>query len=409
LRQRSIVAVPAALRIVGKRMKFAGALKKFKLVVAGGLARLLASFGTVIVSLVIVRIQSPALWGQVVAYVILIDLGFSIVGWGATPYLVREFSLFPKNRIAAWSRATASRSLLLVALLLFIALFPAAGTLRLTLIVWAVARFIYQSFEPVVQFDRPFVFSLLVELGAICVILVPALLLRGQLTVQIVVALFALGMVLRALASAWRFRSTIRWAQPSRQFFLDAWPFLLLMFSAMLQQRADLYNVALFLNHGDVGTYQVFSSLLLFCHFLASMLLSPFAKNIFRLPERTFVKLERRFMSSGTVLSGLSIAAVYGVVHYLYRLDVPTGMYLWGYFYILIYYLYALRNYAFGKAGKQVQVSLFTLAGSVANLSLGALMTPRFGLEGALAAATLSQCLVLSLYHLRRVGTHAAN
>src|SRR5262245_47851177 len=94
--------------------------KKTKLVVTGGLFRLLASFGGVLISFAAIRLQSPALWGEVVTYAIMMDLAFSVVGWGAGPYLLREFSLAPKNKVEAWSRATASRSMLLAGWLLWI-------------------------------------------------------------------------------------------------------------------------------------------------------------------------------------------------------------------------------------------------------------------------------------------------
>src|SRR5882757_8011385 len=99
-------------------------LKKLQLIFISAASRMAISFGSVLISLVVIHTQSPKLWGAVVYYLILIDFAFSVIGWGATPYLVRDFSLRPKNMTPIWSQSVTSRIPLLLAFVIIIGFLP---------------------------------------------------------------------------------------------------------------------------------------------------------------------------------------------------------------------------------------------------------------------------------------------
>ncbi len=378
-------------------------IKRIKIIASGGASRLLISLSNVLISFIIIRFYSATVWGEFVSYIILLDVGFSLVGWGATPYLVREFSLHPKKMRDDWSEATIARSGLLLILTLVIFLLPLTLLIKLSLILWAICRFIYQSFDSIVLVERNFIFSLTVEVLAIAIVVLPAIFIYSQLHVENLLLLFSLSMGLRALFYFIYLRKWVSVSSFKLVYFKKAFPFLLLTFSAMLQQRTDLFCVAYFLDDDSTAVYQIFINFLIFGQFLSALLLSPFAKNIFRLSRISFNKLERNFMLIGLPLSLISIGGIYIIITYFYKFELPVKMYMMGYGYILMSYLYLLRNYELGKLYRQTEVAIYSFITSGVNLLLSIALTPAFGIEGALLAGLLAQVFLVALYQRNHV------
>ncbi len=384
------------------------AQRLWTIIVNGG-SRVISSLSTSVVSLVIIQTQSKEVWGSAVQWVLIFDLAFSIISWGSNPYLLREFSLDPKNISKQWSASLVARLPLLATFMLALILVPSSPTLKLSMMVWALARFIYHLYEPLLLYHRNFVFSLVLEVTSLLVILTPLFVLQTQVTGEIVIGLIAGGMVWKALiTSAWVLgiekmaKPAWAWGRPATEFLVASFPFLVLTFSAILQQRMDLYIVVYYLGDRETAEYQVFINWLIFCQFLSTLILSPFAKNIFRIREKVLRKLERRFMVAGVFLSMVSILGVYIVIVLLYRFDISPWHYAMGYAYILVHYFYALRNFELGKMRKQATVAVYSFITGGFNLLLSIALTPTLGTTGALIAATLSQFFLLALYHLRK-------
>ncbi len=378
-------------------------------IVVNGASRVISSLSTSVVSLVIIQTQSKEVWGSAVQWVLIFDLAFSVISWGSNPYLLREFSLDPKSISQEWSASLVARLPLLATFVVVLILVPSSPVLKISMMVWALARYIYQLYDPLLLYHRNFTFSLVLELTSLLVTLIPLFVLQEQITGEVVVALIAGGMVWKAIiTSAWVLwikkivEPVFAWGPRAGGFLAASFPFLLLTLSAMLQQRMDLYVVAYYLGDRETAEYQVLINWLIFCQFLSTLLLNPFAKNIFRVPGNVLRKLERRFMMAGFFLDMMSVLGVYIVILLLYRFDLPPRHYALGYVYILVHYFYALRNFELGKMRKQNTVAVYSFMTSGFNLLLSLSLTPTLGTTGALIAATLSQFFLLGLYHLRK-------
>ncbi len=373
----------------------------------GGAARLLAALSSVTISVIIVRTQSPGLWGEVVPFMLLLEFGFSVIGWGALPYLVQEFSLHPNFMKSQWTRSSFSRSWLLVLFLVIILFLEFTATIKIYLIIWAAGRYIYQSFEPIAQVERNFLFSIIMEVSALCITIIPVLIMKSPVTATLVVSFFAASMLWRAMISLIYFRKWISFSSPGLLYFREAFPFFLLTLSGMLQQRTDLYCVTYFLNDKETAVYQVYFNFLIFSQFLGSLLLSPFAKNIFRLRPPSLRKLEKKFILAGVLLSLASVVAIFIMIRFFYHFELSRVMYGLGYFYILMFYMYLLRNYEMGKSYQQSTVAGYGFLGSLLNLVLCVFLIPRFGMEGALLAGSAAQFFIVILYYRKKAPVNA--
>jgi O-antigen/teichoic acid export membrane protein len=61
-----------------------------------------------------------------------------------------------------------------------------------------------------------------------------------------------------------------------------------------------------------------------------------------------------------------------------------------------------MKNYEMGKAYKQTQVAILSIAALALNITLSFLLVPSLSIEGALLAALLSQ-IFLSIFYYRSV------
>lgn len=377
-------------------------LKRIKFISFGGAAQVLTSHGGVLISLAVIRTHSTLMWGEFVYYLLFIDFGFSFVSWGSTHYLMREFSLHPERINHDLGKSLASRSLLLVAFIGVLFLMPFPLHVASGLAIWVFARFIYQSFEPLAQNERHFLLSFFTEVVAVIIILIPVL--RSEtVNVEMLVILFALSMSFRAAVFAFYYRHRISLSAPGFQFFKDAFPFLLLTFSAMIQQRMDLYCVALYLDKQEIAAYQVLTNFLIFCLFASNLLLYPYTKNIFRLPIKSFQKLESQFMKAGVWLSALAIFSVFILIRFVYAFHFSWLIYTMSYFYVLLFYQYILRNYEMRKSSQIISISVYAILTAIVKLILGLMFIPPWGINGALFSALMAQIVLVILYHKGKI------
>jgi glycosyltransferase involved in cell wall biosynthesis/O-antigen/teichoic acid export membrane protein len=363
---------------------------RLTIIALGGFSRLFNSFSNVIISFFIIRIQSGELWGELVSYMLILDFGFSIISWGATPYLVREFSLHPQAMKTDWSEVTSSRTLLLILFNVVLIFVPIKSSIRPYLMAWSVVRFLFQSLEPIMLTNRHFALSLLADVISVLSIVTLAFVV-DKVTLEALLLCLCATMAFKATLFLFVYRNAISIVPVKISFFKQAFPFLLLSFSAMLQQRIDLYCVAYLLSKQETAIYQVFINFLIFAQFAASLLLSPYTKNIFRLTDSSFRRLEIKFMKLGLLLSLLSILCIFIIIKSLYHFDLSMWMYVMGYFYILMYYQYQLRNYKMGKLNKQMDVIAFAALCTALSFLVSFLAIPRFGIEGALGASLIAQ------------------
>lgn len=314
--------------------------------------------------------------------------------------------MHPQRMKEDLGRSITARSPLLVIFAIVILFMPIPLSFKGWLLIWAFARFVYHSFEPLAQIERHFLFTLLLEGCSIAIIVLPVLM-AGTVTLEKLVILYTISMTMRAFAFALFYRNRVIISFTGLQFLKDSFPFLLLTFSAMLQQRMDLYSVAYFLGEEDTAVYQVYINFLIFCQFASGLLLSPYAKNIFRLPARSFLKLERQFMMAGFVFSFAGIVIVWIAVTGIYHFELSLRMYIMGYLYILMFYLYLLRNYELGKLYKQTLAAKYAFLSSFVCLGFSVFLTPRYGVEGALLAVLLAQVLLVLLYQKDQILSYA--
>ena len=375
--------------------------QRLVLVIANSANILLVPVVNIAVSLLVIRLASAELWGAFVSILIWINLANHIIHWGSKEYLLREFSRRPGSIGEAWQSNLLSRAGLYALFVLAVLLFPIPPLHKLLVILWGGGAMLFQSCESLVLYRRKFSAALLLEMSTILLMVGIILLRQDDLSIELLMLLFASAYLLKFAGLAYLFRRDIFAGlagtfQPA--FFRIALPFFLLGFTGMLQSRTDLYCVAYFLDHEKVGQYQVFINMLIYIQVFASMILQPFLKNIYRLGSGVLKRISLRLFGLGAAITLPALGGIYLLLNQVYGFPVGAAFLFWGGLFVLPIYYYLPQIYLLYKLDLQSKVLYINLLGIMANLLLNVCLIPGFGLLGAIAASALSQWLMLLAY-----------
>jgi len=354
----------------------------------------------IVVSSLVIRLNSSALWGGFVEMMVVLHLLTHIAGWGNKEYLLREFSRHPTQIREAWQNSLVSRLLFYSLLSVIILLIPNGSVWA---ILWGLGIVLTQSFDVLIIYRKDFIFVIITELATIGLLTLSIITQGSNLSVAALTTLFALVTLLKAVIFFWRFRSVLF---PFRlhvdlSYFRLAGPFFVLGFSGILASRVDLYTVSMLLNEQNVAEYQVFINLMLYLQALSAYILLPYIKNLYRLPDASISKIAYRLFAMGIVILIPAIVGAYGLLIALYDIHYSAHFMLLGGLFVLPIYGYIPLIHRLYKNDATRVVLISNLVGAGANFILNLLLLGVLGITGALLASALVQWGMLVYYHNR--------
>lgn len=368
--------------------------------VLNGAVHLLPPIVNLLASFLVIHFGSEAIWGTFVIPMIYAGLALHILSWGNREFLLRAFARYPKESGIMFRQNLVTRgSLLFIALpAVLLAGLPMEATSFLLL--WIFAGFFRQSFDVVIVYRKDFGLALFFELLAAALLIGGLLLYRAALTPLLILKLFALAQVVKCLGvGIWYGPGWLPGTYPRIQFryFYVALPFFLLGFAGMLLSRTDLYCVAWFMDEAAVGRYQVLVNMFVYLQATAAFALLPFAKNLYRLPDRSIWKLSRRMVPLGLLVGAVGLPLVALVVGQVFGLDFDWTYYAVALAFLLPVFAYSPIIYLLYKHNQQQKVLLANAGGILLNFGLNLVLIPRMELLGALVATTAAQILTMAL------------
>ena len=172
-----------------------------------------------------------------------------------------------------------------------------------------------------------------------------------------------------------------------RDFFRESFPFFLLTLSSLAASRADLYLLSLWEDAQALAQYQIITNFIQYAHLLATAIMLPFLKNIFRLQFASIQQLEKRFTGLGVILGMMLTGGIYVITTFLYQFEMSYIVITLIYLNIVVFYFYFLRipaGFSFNKMWSVIFV--MSLMGGI-NLFLGILIIPTLGMIGGLLSS----------------------
>ncbi len=346
----------------------------------------------ILLSLTVVRLYSEAYWGTYVQYFLIVQLVGALINLGSKDYLVRTFSRHPE-RIAKVLQASIFARLslaLLVVILLY--LVPFGKLDSGILIAWILAQLSWQFFEALNIYLRLFWQTAVVELSLILVLI--GLVLLDTFSIQSFLWLIVASELIKGLIYWGLNRQflTFQWVLFSdiRQFFRAVFPFLLLVIAGALASRGELYLLAIQLKESILGQYQVLSNFVQSSHLLASAVLLPFLKNLYRIKAEVLMKLEKQFLLLGLFTTPILTLAIFVVLCYGYGFNFSWQVYLLIGALIFLYCFQVIRIQILFRQDQVHRVTLILILMGVVKVVVGWWLIGQWGISGALTAAGLA-------------------
>ncbi|UTW63421.1 hypothetical protein KFE98_04475 [bacterium SCSIO 12741] len=344
----------------------------------------------ILASLLVVRLVSPELWGSIVPYLVGMELLFIGLNWGSRHYLMREFSLSPATINQEWGKSLVARSLFLLPVAAIAFFLPVGWDLIKPLLFWMVARFVYHSFEALIQYHRKYLYSLVTE-GIGMVILIGGIwFFRDTLTVSDFIWCVAWQTWIRSALLLIGFSSVLPKAFKTttrtsiQSYLVLSFPFFMLALAGLLQSKSDLYVVTWLLPEIEIAKYQVLIGFLVVVQTFAGLVLSPFQKNIYRMDESGIIALRRQYILLGMVVNLAALLAISGVLYYFYDFELTLWEFGLCYLYLAPLYFYLIESMGLMKKNEAGSLVKFTLAAAAINALFCYWVVPDYGIAGAL-------------------------
>ena len=359
-----------------------------------------------VLSAIITKKISLSFWGEFTSLSLIVNLSAMILGWGNKEFLLREFSRNPSNIASHWQVNLAQRSLLCILLAASFYSFLDYSYFRISvLIFWIVSSFLYKSLDILVLFKRTFSFSLFAETVGYIMVLGASIFSNPEIrTVDFLILLLAYTTFFKFILSVWYFRNEIfplkkfnKISLKTNTLFLSI-PYFLPSLVGLLQGKMDLYCVVYFLPSDKVGKYQILMNLLTVPHILATFIIMPFIKNIYRLPVKSVKKIIRGLTILGLVSSLPAIIIVYFITQKYYMLQFSIWIYFLGYLQLIPFFVYLVKTNMLFKHDKQYIVVCISTSTAVISFLISIFLIPYWNLEGAIIANTITQWTTLFLF-----------
>lgn len=380
-------------------------VRRFYPILLNGIRTILTPVIFIVFSYLVVRFHSKSLWGGFVDYLLFFYLATLIYNWGSKDFLSRAFSEKPKELIHVWQVHFMARLPLLLVTLAIVPFFFETET-QLYFILWLIAGFINNAFIPVYTYKRDFGKVILTEILSFSLLVF--LLLRSvqELTVVDLVYYYALSQVLKAVVYALIYASYFRFSkvQYDARLLLLSLPFFLMGCAGFMQSKVDLYLFGFFHNDALLGEYQIISGFFIFSQSIATILLLPYLKNIYRMKALSIRSLKQRMIWVGFVLNAIVVAVIYWALSLFFKIELSSLELLAGFFIGWPSYVYVMHIFYLFKQKAERTVLLISLVSLCFNFILSlVLLSLDVGILGVLIANSIAQIVAMFLYLTKKI------
>ncbi len=355
----------------------------------------LAPLSQFLVSFFVIFFASKQTWGEVVEYLLIMNLAVMFINWGQHTYLLREFSQHSQKIAAIWQTSIQSRKLLLWPILLYFTLeYYNEKELLLYLILWLTGVFIFRSYDPLHVYTRRFRIPILIDIFSLVLMVGWLWIWRQEITVLTLLQLYVFQAWIKAIGYSLFYQKTVWKKQKGSfqiSFFRAAFPFFIPAMIGFVQSRIDLYGVAYYLTEKELGEYQIFFKILMLFVLASRIGISPFLKNIYRMPTAALQRLSRFSLALAILLIAPALFLISCLLPVVYDIRFSWKIYLAAYLMLVPFFGYVIQTHQLIKARQEKQMVFAFLGAACFNLCSNCFLIPNYGALGAIVSTALVQ------------------
>ena len=356
-------------------------------------------------SLLVIRLSSESLWGNFVNYLIWITLAIQFLGWGNKEFLLRVFSKDPAKIAQNWRNNLWSRSLGFLIIGPLFLLLPFSSLSYFFALIWLLSAFLAQSWEVIILYQKRFFLAIWIELVGFGLTAGWIFIRRESLDIEVIITGYMLGQTAKSILLSFFLRkvSLITGGFSfERKHLIQAFPFLLVGLSGMLNSRIDLYMVNGLMPDTEVGKYQVMTSLFIYIQALAGFITQPYVKNIYRLASRKISRLSFQMGGLGIIILLLAIPLCWWILNGLYDFGLSLDFFWLGALLSFPIFWFLPVLYLCYKHNLERPVLMLNLIGILVNIVINYYLIPSLGIKGALIGSVSAQWAILFIYEYYR-------
>ena len=339
-------------------------------------------------------------WGDFIQILLWIYVVVFIANFGNKDWLLREYSKNPSKIYEQFSIAFVSRSVFLT--LSLILLFFFSPKLALISILLSVTIYFYQSLESLVIYKQQFLAQLIAEIIGFILISSFIFYYKNNPKKETLLLLYSIAFLLKFMIVFWALKIDLKQTkfQFSKAQLKQLLPFFLIGFSGWLSSKVDLYVVNSYFtdDKSQLAEYQLLITAFLMLQAFSAMIIYPFSKHLFRLPEKAIKKIKRLLIVVSFPLVIIGSFSIWYVFEIMLALNIDRELYIVGGLASFPIYFFIIDIIIFYKNKNERKVMYINFFAAIFKFVLSLILISNYGVLGVLMTVLISNYLLLVLY-----------
>lgn len=387
------------------QLQYSKLLTRVKTVSLYGFGQSIPMVAQLIISLLIIKKHSTALWGEYVTLLLWVNFIVIFSYFGNKSYLLKRFSEQPGKIYTTWLSNFSTRFLVFLLIGIFVFFIPLFEPHRILILTWIFLLFYNQAFEVLILYQKDFKFNFITELVRNSSVVGVLLFFDGKLQLDQFLYIIIGGLVMKAIFYSVYYIKTLQNTKVTfdSQSLIASTPFLIPMVLGTLRTKIDSYYGTIYFTKENLSQYQIFISLIALVQMGAAYMINPFIKIFYRISKKTRTAIEKQFLLLGIGVGVIAIVVIYVIITYVYEFTFSNTSYLLGYLFMVTLFVHLLLINEFYKNDKQTLVAIIIGATALVQITLGYFTIDTYQSIGALSIKVLGQWMVvLALLLLRK-------
>lgn len=381
-------------------IKYSKLFLKLKPILLNAFKSGLSPLLSILFSYLIVNYFSKDLWGEFVRYLMFFYIVTIILNWGNKMYLLRGFSKNPKDLVTIFQEYFFVRIPILI-LVIIILLFTFDPEEWVSLTLWTLSVFIYNSFIPIIFYFRDFGKQIFIELLGYAALLLLIYFNHEELDLELLIKYYSIHLIIKTILVILIYSSflNIKKFQIKLSLLKFGFPFLILALTGFLQSKIDLYTLSFFSENIQLGEYQIISGFFVFSQSIPSIILLPYLKNIYRMKSFSLKKIKQLIIKFGILITIIITIIIDSILNYFFGIKLTLVDLIFAFFIGFPSYIYIIHVFYLFKIESEKTVVKICVIGLAINFLLSFILLPLdFEIRGALIANACAQILVTFFY-----------
>ncbi len=377
-------------------------------IIKSGVRSFLPAIFSVVLSVLIIKLFSKALWGDFVKYNIYLLSSSMIYSFGNKEFLLKEFSKTPSKIKLLFNEAFTSRlPFLFLTMLGAVILYPQSS--HLAFMILLLSGYVCNAFSTLVIYNKNFSTAILIELLAFSVF-VSLIWISKPSTIVSLFNLFAIQYGLKMALYMLLIKNMGLQLSPlnfSFHYIKKTVPFFLIGLIGFINTKVDLFLIIYFEKNETIALYQIITNFFIMVQSLSVIISLPFTKHIYRLKYDLLLKIENRIRLFAPLFITLCLLFTYFIIVLVYGFNFNALFYVFGFFIIFPSYWLLIRYFVLFKNGKEMLISKISLISVLINfMSSLVLLKLGYGMLGVIAGSALASVATVFMFFLIKKSTY---